>query len=93
MHTIQPRELQAIYNKLVDYTRNCPIRKLPYFPAYKHMCLYQGQLRFCNFSSLKSDGYKHMCLSQTLTIKRILETYWIIMSRQSKTKVCQQVCL
>ena len=87
MHTIQPRELQAIYNKLVDYTRNCPIRKLPYFPAYKHMCLYQGQLRFCNFSSLKSDGYKHMCLCPVIIKNSILETCYSMINRLNKTQV------
>ena len=49
---------------------------LPFNPAYKHMCLEQGQLEFCNFSS---------CLCLIIIIKRILETSYSMIDKQ-KTK-------
>ena len=60
---------------------------LPYYPAYKHMCFWQGRLKFSNFSLGKNDGYKHMRLSLTIIIKRIFETLYSMISHPNTTHV------
>ena len=59
---------------------------IPYYSAYKHMCLQLGQL---NFSLWKRGRYKHMWLGPIIIIKHKFEICFSTIIRQNKTNICK----